>query len=250
MLAVGFAVILSLFQRQLLGLDDSALLGEGTARLQPLVWTALTLLTEAAAEQGFELKVASAYRSYERQLTIWNGKLSGERPVVDDDDRPIDRAGMSFEDCIACILRFSAMPGASRHHWGTDVDVYDASAIEPGYDVQLSAAEVAPDGPFGPMHEWLDERIAQGRSFGFYRPYDEDRGGVAPERWHLSFAPLAAAYEIQCSAELLRAVWSDKAWGELGGREALELQLDTLFERFVARVAVAPKAALEYLPPT
>lgn len=249
-MAVELAVTLSSFQRQILGLDDGALLARGTQLLQRPVWAALQQLAKAAAEHGFELKVASAYRSYERQLKIWNGKLSGERPVVDDADQKVDMAAMSTEDCIACVLRFSAMPGASRHHWGTDLDVFDAAAVGPDYQVQLSAAEVAANGPFGPMHEWLDQRIAQGRSFGFYRPYDQDRGGVAPERWHLSFAPLAAGYENGCSPDLLRAVWSDSALGEIRGEQALNKRLDALFERFVSRVAVAPEAALGYLPPT
>lgn len=241
---------LSVLQRQILGLDDGALLAQGTQLLQPQVWSALTQLATAAAEDGFELKVASAYRSYERQLKIWNGKLRGERPVVDDADQKVDMAAMSAQDCIACVLRFSAMPGASRHHWGSDLDIFDAAAVAPDYRVQLSAAEVAANGPFGPMHEWLDQRIAQGRSFGFYRPYDQDRGGVAPERWHLSFAPLAAGYEKQCSPDLLRAAWSDAALGEISGKQTLDKLLEPLFERFVARVATAPEPALEYLPPT
>ncbi|WOJ95218.1 D-alanyl-D-alanine carboxypeptidase family protein [Congregibacter variabilis] len=240
----------SSLERQILGLDDSALLARGTQLLQPAVWAALTQLATAAAEHGFDLKVASAYRSYERQLKIWNDKLCGERPVVDDAGQEVDMAAMSTQDCIACVLRFSAMPGASRHHWGTDLDVFDAAAVAPDYKLQLSTAEVAANGPFGPMHEWLDQRIAQGDSFGFYRPYDEDRGGVAPERWHLSFAPLAAGYENQINPDLLRAAWSDAALGEISGKQTLNQLLDSLFERFVAKVAAAPEAALEYLPPT
>ncbi|MFT4768713.1 MAG: LAS superfamily LD-carboxypeptidase LdcB [Glaciecola sp.] len=240
---------LSTFQRQLLGLDESALLARGSQQLQRPVWAALARLTEAATEEGFQLKVASAYRSYDRQRNIWNGKLSGERSVVDDTDRAIDMTSMSPEECFACVLRFSAMPGASRHHWGTDIDVFDAGAVNESYQVQLSAAEVAVNGPFGLMHEWLDQRIAQGRSFGFYRPYDKDRGGVASERWHLSFAPLAVDCQRECSADLLRAVWSDKAVGEVSGRQELSQQLESFFERFVARVAEPPKSALEYLPP-
>jgi hypothetical protein len=56
--------------------------------------------------------------------------------------------------------------------------------------------------------------MAAGESRGFYRPYAVDRGGVAPERWHLSYAPLAAACERGLSASLLLACWEDCPAGE------------------------------------
>ncbi len=50
---------------------------------------------------------------------------------------------------------------------------------------------------FGPLHDWLDRRISASEAFGFFRPYDLDRGGVAPERWHLSCGPVAASFQRQ-----------------------------------------------------
>ena len=38
-------------------------------------------------------------------------------------------------------MRWSAIPGSSRHHWGTDLDVYDAAAVTPDYQVQLTPQE-------------------------------------------------------------------------------------------------------------
>lgn len=232
-----------------LGLNDDPLRERGAHQLQAPVWSAWERLAEAAAQAGFRLEVASAYRSYERQLRIWNAKLAGERPVVDDDDRELDLTSLSDTECLHCVLRFSAMPGGSRHHWGTDLDVFDAAAVDEDYRVSLSAAEVADDGPFGPLHVWLDEQISAGRSFGFYRPYDQDRGGVAPERWHLSYAPLAMRYERLADPELLRQAWRDSGAGALMAGEVLDSQLESLFERFVLRVAKPPSAAVEYLPP-
>lgn len=238
------------FQAQLLGLSENGLVEHHGVKLQVPVWGAWRCLTKAAARAGYQLEIASAYRSYERQLTIWNGKLSGERPVVDDEDREVPMASLSLEECLECVLRFSALPGASRHHWGTDLDIYDAAAVAEDYPPRLSAAEVAPSGPFGPMHAWLDEQIVQGNSFGFYRPYNKDRQGVAPERWHLSYAPLAMKYQNGSTVELLQHAWSSAAFGEIKGREVLDRQSTALFERFVMRVAKPSKAALEYLPPT
>lgn len=163
------------------------------------------LLTAAAAEAGFDLAIVSGYRNYQRQLHIWNGKADGSRVLLDSRGEPLAAADLDDWSKVQAILRWSALPGASRHHWGTDVDVYDRAAVDADYPVQLVPDEVADDGPFGPLHRWLDERIARGESHGFFRPYDRDRGGVAPERWHLSFAPFASYYQRQLTADRLLA---------------------------------------------
>jgi LAS superfamily LD-carboxypeptidase LdcB len=161
-------------------------------------------LQAAAAESGFDLAINSGFRSFERQLSIWNRKATGQLAVLDSHARPIDITILSERELVLAILRWSALPGASRHHWGTDIDVFDAAATPPGYEVELIPAEVDAGGMFAPMHEWLDERIASGTAFGFFRPYDRDRGGVAPERWHLSYAPIALEYLRMLTPEVLR----------------------------------------------
>jgi hypothetical protein len=47
------------------------------------------------------------------------------------------------------------------------------------------------NGPASRLHAWLDTKIETKSSYGFYRPYATDRGGVAPERWHLSYHALS-----------------------------------------------------------
>jgi hypothetical protein len=212
--------------------------------VDPATRPAFLDLRAAAAAAGFDLRIASAYRSFERQLTIWNGKLSGERPVLDEEDRPLDLATLGDVERIERVLRFSAMPGASRHHWGTDLDIYDAAAVPPGYRLCLNAAEVADQGPFGPLHRWLDERIADGTSRGFFRPYDCDRGGIAPERWHLSYAPMARELAREFTLDGLRAAWREARVraDPVAQQDLLESRLAALVERFVTRVAGAPVA--------
>ena len=175
---------------------------------------AFNVLREDAREAGFDLAVASSFRSYERQLAIWNGKASGVRPVHDDAGRPVAMAELAPVAQLHAILRYSAIPGASRHHWGTDLDVYDAAAVKADYQLQLSPREVAPGGVFDRLHCWLDQRMAAGESRGFFRPYGSDNGGVAPERWHLSYAPLAVACARQLSAALLLECWDCSDNGE------------------------------------
>jgi len=132
-------------------------------------------------------------------------------------------------DQIQAVLRWSALPGASRHHWGTDFDVYDAAAMPEGYQIQLTPEEVEGAGIFAPMHDWLD-RSFDGDSLGFYRPYGTDKGGVAPERWHLSYAPIADIYAREHSADVIAE--------RLAGSELLLLDvvlenLDEIVRRFV-----------------
>ena len=225
----------SLTPRQLTGLDDSHLvtLPDGH-RVQHAVAEALCALQADARQAGFELAIASSFRSFARQLAIWNGKARGERPVFDDADRRLTLASLTPEEQLHAILRFSAIPGTSRHHWGTDLDVYDASAVPADYAVQLSLSEVTAGGPFEALHTWLDARMAAGESYGFFRPYGLDRGGVACERWHLSFAPLSVACAAQLQVELVRASWDDTTAGELLLRSELERSLAATLQRYVS----------------
>ncbi|MAT95003.1 MAG: peptidase [Halioglobus sp.] len=221
--------------RQLTGQDESHLvtLADGQ-RLQADAAVAFEALRADARAAGFELAIASAYRSYARQLAIWNGKVAGERPVHDDAGDPVRLAGLSDARKLDAILRFSAIPGTSRHHWGTDLDVYDAGAVPADYRLQLSPVEVAPGGVFDALHCWLDEVIAAGCGHGFFRPYDRDRGGVAPERWHLSFAPLSAACAADCRDEVYRAAWdADPAQPALLLRRAIEADWPALRRRYI-----------------
>jgi len=89
-------------------------------------------LQEAAKNAGFTIKICSAYRSFDRQLLIWNGKASGMRPVMGPFGKPINIQALSPWQKIQAILRWSALPGASRHHWGTDFDIFDAKAMPEG----------------------------------------------------------------------------------------------------------------------
>ena len=190
-------------------------------------------LRRDARTAGFDLKILSGFRSFEHQLSIWNRKASGKLPVLDSDAEPLEVEALSEQELVFAILRWSALPGASRHHWGTDLDVYDAAATPEGYEIELIPEEVNAGGMFGPLHEWLDERIAGGGSFGFFRPYDEDRAGVAPERWHLSYVPLAATYLKQLTPDVLRAAVAE---GGVLLKDTILLTLGEIHQRFVMNV--------------
>lgn len=219
-----------LTEAQLTGRDDSHLVvtDEGH-RLVPTVARAFSELQRDAREAGFDLAIASSYRPFERQLAIFNGKARGDRPVHNDAGEPLALESLPPRERLMAILRFSALPGTSRHHWGTDLDVYDRAAVANDYRVQLTPQEVWPPGPFAPLHEWLDLKMARGDSHGFHRPYGQDRGGVAPERWHLSYAPLARQCEGRVSVGTLLECWRD----ELALFEEVEPRAVELLARYV-----------------
>ena len=104
--------------------------------------------------------------------------------------------------------------------------------------MELIPAEVAPGGMFGPLHEWMDDRISRSEAFGFFRPYDEDRGGVAPERWHLSHAPVAEALETKLTPEVLRATLAES---EMLLKDVVLSHLEEIYHRFVVNVGSPPK---------
>jgi LAS superfamily LD-carboxypeptidase LdcB len=189
--------------------------------LHPFAVPALQDLNAAASAAGFDMKVASSYRNFDRQLLIWNAKAEGARPVLDAKGQALDITLLSDKEKIFAIMRWSALPGASRHHWGTDLDVYDASRIDEHYQLQLTLEETQSAGPFAAFHQWLTDTLKV-QSHGFFRPYyqnidgqqntdgqqnignQQHLGGIAPEPWHLSYAPIANLYAAHMSETLLR----------------------------------------------
>jgi LAS superfamily LD-carboxypeptidase LdcB len=220
---------------RLFGQDDSHLRAydpdDKALRLDASVWPAWLELKSLAAEQGIVLCAASSYRSFDRQLAIWNAKACGQRPLLDGDGKVLSTGDLSPRELVLAILRWSALPGLSRHHWGTDLDVVDGACIEPGYQVQLTVAETCSGGVFEGLHVWLDSVLAQEGS-GFYRPYQNDHGGVAPEPWHLSFQPTAHGYEQIMSAKVARKFIASTA-GTLALADTVLQHFDEIYDRFV-----------------
>jgi LAS superfamily LD-carboxypeptidase LdcB len=218
-------------KRQLLGLDENLLVTypELNCRLHSETLAAVLGLRARAANFGLDLRIASSFRSFERQLLIWNSKALGLRPVLDSAGEPLDIHCLSEREKVFAILRWSALPGASRHHWGTDLDVYGAVDIDPDYQVQLTVAETQTGGPFADFHHWLDGELQQNGN-QFYRPYAQDLGGIAPEPWHLSYAPLAKNYAQLFSPEILR---EQLELAPLQLKETVLEHLDEIFQRFI-----------------
>lgn len=132
---------------------------------------------DKAAADGVKLTIVSATRTFEMQKKIWEDKWTGIRPVGG------KKLNVAIPDPVKRakeILRYSSMPGTSRHHWGTDIDI---NSVDPAYFKLPEGKKVL---------AWLEKNAAE---FGFYRPYtpfDSSRtSGYQPEEWHWSYLPQA-----------------------------------------------------------
>ncbi len=198
-------------------------------------------LKAAAASDGIELKIVSGFRDFDAQLRIWNMKYRGERPLYDEAGNIRPYGSLDSAQLIEGILCWSALPGASRHHWGTDIDVIDTAAIPQEYRVRLLPAEFAANGVFSRLAAWLDRNIAR---FGFFRPYGKYRGGVYAEPWHLSHAAVSASALELLTPDLIAATVSAS---DVLGRDELLAQLPEIYRKYVVNIepygAAAPHPA-------
>jgi LAS superfamily LD-carboxypeptidase LdcB len=140
---------------------------------------ALLSLIQAAADEGIELKVLSGTRPFGHQKSIWERKWARTRYM-----------GWPDFEKAKDILTYSSMPGSSRHHWGTDVDL---NSLENSYFESGEGAEV---------YEFL-KRCA--KEFGFVQVYtskEAGRTGYEEEKWHWSFMPIASLMLEQYNKEI------------------------------------------------
>ncbi|TYP69891.1 M15 family metallopeptidase [Aquimarina intermedia] len=164
-------------KENLMGKSDISFYGDGTYQLRKEAYEAFLKMKKSAATAGIEIKVVSSYRSFEHQNSIWTRKYNR-----------FTAAGMSPTNAINKIIEYSTIPGTSRHHWGTDLDIVDGKPKQPK-DVLLSK-HFEGNGPYCKFKEWMDQNAA---SFGFYLVYtnNPERKGFKYEPWHYSYAPLS-----------------------------------------------------------
>ena len=158
-------------------------------------------MSKAAAKDGINLIIVSGTRNRNRQMEIWNEKWNRFK------GNDIDRA----EE----ILLYSSMPGTSRHHWGTDIDI---NSVDPDY---------FESGRGEKEYKWLEENAIH---YGFFQPYtakDENRKeGYREEKWHWSYYPVAN--------QLLKAYKRMVSYDDISGFPGSDVAGDIhLFDRFV-----------------
>lgn len=145
--------------------------------LQQETQIAFEKMRESALKEGIDLIIVSGYRSFNRQRQIWNRKY-----------KKYQSQGMSPDQIFDKIVEYSTVPGTSRHHWGTDIDIIDQSASYSG-DV-LVPDKFHGNGPFCKMKEWM-EKNASDFGFELVYTYNDQRTGFEYEPWHYSYVPLS-----------------------------------------------------------
>ncbi|MCK6265442.1 M15 family metallopeptidase [Vibrio sp. ZSDE26] len=219
---------------QLTGQTDThltkVLIGKKQFQVHREVVRDLIALKDAATKAGFDLCIASGFRSFERQAAIWNGKMSGERAILDSDSQPIDPALLNESQKVNAILRWSALPGASRHHWGTDFDLYDAASVPKGNQIQLEPWEYL-TGHQQHFNGWLSAHLAQ---FGFFLPYREDLGGVAAEPWHISHITQG---ETCLSSLTVTELAKQLQYQKIIGIKDVLNSLDQIYAQYIANIS-------------
>jgi D-alanyl-D-alanine carboxypeptidase len=122
----------------------------------------------AALSDSISLTIVSATRNFEMQKSIWERKW--KRPQYE---------GKKDIERITDIMKFSSMPGTSRHHWGTDIDL---NSVEPSYFLSGKGLKI---------YKWL---TANASKYGFHQTYtakSSGRTGYEEEAWHWSYLPIA-----------------------------------------------------------
>ncbi|AUI67116.1 MULTISPECIES: M15 family metallopeptidase [Glaesserella] len=196
--------------------------------LQADVVNAFLQLQQAAKQAGFNLQPASTYRDFERQKLIWNTKFNGGRKVHDDNGCALDLSGLDDWQKCQAILRWSAVPGASRHHWGTEIDIFDPDLLPEGQTLMLEPWEYQTGGYFQRLTNWL---LVNAEQFGFYFPFMEDHSKqIGLEPWHISYFPIAEQYERSLSSDILQMVWQGE---DVAGSESLNRHIDELFKHYI-----------------
>ena len=214
----------------LMGLDDSHLIDcHSGQQLQAKVCQAFTEMQQAARADGIDCQIASGYRSFSRQLSIWQRKWAGEKTLLDMNEKPLEFALLSDSEKLHAILTWSALPGTSRHHWGTDFDVYDSQSVKQcGVPLQLVKSEYEDaNGPCFALNNWLSKNA---EDYGFARPYQHYKSGVAAEPWHLSYKPLAQAYPPKMDINLLKQVLTEN---NINGLNVILSDIDSIYRRYV-----------------
>ncbi|WP_448548621.1 M15 family metallopeptidase [Thalassotalea fusca] len=207
-------------------------LGENLGLHQAVVehWQALC---SAAQSDGIDLAIVSGFRNFDRQLAIWNAKYQGLRAVKDLNNDIVDLSKESALNRIKAIMLYSALPGTSRHHWGTDIDIYSPSMLPADQTLQLEPWEYGVNGPFNKLTTWLRKHANQ---FGFYFPYQKYLGGVAPEPWHLSYYPLANEFMSLLTEKVIHQAIIES---DIIGKEEILSALPTLYNQYITNISTS-----------
>ena len=181
--------------------------GKGKMYLRKEAYEAYLEMRKAAEANLIDLKIVSATRNFDYQKDIWNKKWNGLTLV---DGKKLPESIPNGTERFRKILEFSAVPGTSRHHWGTDIDI---NGVNPPYFNSDKGKK---------EYEWLTKNAYL---FGFCQTYNlksnEKQTGYNEEKWHWSYLPLAKIF----TQEYKSLIKNEDIKGFLGDEYAPELNL-------------------------
>jgi LAS superfamily LD-carboxypeptidase LdcB len=180
--------------KHLLGLSQSHLKSKSIL-LEESTYEAFSTMKSAALKDQIDLQIVSGYRSFERQKLIWERKFKR----LSKTKKPTK--------VISEIITYSSIPGTSRHHWGTDIDIIDG-AVQPPTGGLLLESNYHGKAAFSKMKSWMD---LYSKDFGFELVYtqNEKRTGFNYEPWHYSYAPVSKAYLKLQTGRSYKTAWYD-----------------------------------------
>ena len=163
--------------------------------------TAFDKMATAASADGHKLVIRSAARNFNYQRSIWEAKWSGKRILSSGINaaKEIDDPVLRSKE----IMKYSAMPGASRHHWGTDIDLnaFDNAYFESGKGKLI--------------YDWL---IANANDYGYYLVYtakgEQRPTGYEEEKWHWTYKPISKYLTAFAREQLQDSVLTDFSGSE------------------------------------
>jgi len=150
---------------------------KSSAYLRKDTYEAFVKMHDAAKKDGIDLIIVSATRNFYSQKGIWENKWTGVTKVSGMD---LSKSVKDSVERAKYILLYSSMPGTSRHHWGTDIDINNLN------DTYFLSGQGKKE------YEWL---TAHAHEYGFCQPYSKkgiDRdSGYEEEKWHWSYMPVS-----------------------------------------------------------
>jgi LAS superfamily LD-carboxypeptidase LdcB len=152
---------------------------------------AFMAMAEDAKKDGFTIYINSAFRDFSSQKYIWESKFNGQRLV---EGKNLKKEISDEKVRALKILEYSSMPGTSRHHWGTDIDIGYNKNIN-----QMLTNTAYESGEGLQFYNWMQKHASD---YGFCQPYKESpkkrniniKYGYQEEKWHWSYKPLSSEY--------------------------------------------------------
>ena len=185
-LILFFFITSIIFSQNEVTKGDFFLLGKNNLKetirsgLLPEAYIKFKQMQNDAKKDGIEIEIVSGYRSYQKQKNIWNYKYNKNF-----------KKGIFGIKNINRIIQYSTLPGTSRHHWGTDIDVID-KRFTPKGDL-LIEKNYSENGIYSQLYRWMKKNS---KNYGFYLVYDDSpkRKGFKFEPWHYSYKPLSVRF--------------------------------------------------------